>query len=93
MCEVGLFLKSVKVYGNINMSNSFFISNSAKLGGELHTYSSTVTLQDIQFLNTSATIDGGVFYSVQSNTRICKGMFENIHAQNSGGTLHMLYFS
>ena len=76
-------------YGNINMTKSYFISNSAKLGGALHTYSSTVSLQDIQFLNTSATIDGGVFYSVQSITTISKGMFENNHANNSGGTLHI----
>lgn len=68
----------------LNLTNCYFISNSASSGGVIATYNSIANIQNCVFYNSSANGFGGVIYSIKSSLNIRDSSFELNNAKYGG---------
>ena len=72
---------------NVNISNSYFINNSAKLGGAICDLNSTMDLINISAINNSATYQGGAIYKMYNELNLYSSLFVN----NSAGEAEAVF--
>ena len=65
----------------LNISNSYFINNTAKLGGAICDIGSSMTLINITAINNSAVYQGGAIYKMYAELNLTSSLFIN----NSAG--------
>ena len=65
----------------VNISNSYFINNTAKLGGAICDIGSSMTLINITAINNSAVYQGGAIYKMYAELNLTSSLFIN----NSAG--------
>ena len=73
----------------INMSGNVFVSNNARIGGVLGSFSSTITIEASEVHDNSAKDYGvGVLYSISSTITIEASEFQDNRARWVGGVLY-----
>ncbi|WP_458404527.1 lectin like domain-containing protein [Methanobrevibacter sp.] len=83
-CDSG----SLNLYEPFNIVNTSFINCKSKLGGALANLGGLLTIVDSEFINNTATFEGGAVYTSWSNVNIINSTFTNNKAQKNAGAIY-----
>ena len=81
------------IRSNVTIAESVFTNNSAKFGGAIYSYTSSVVIYNSSFNNNRATYEGGVLKVGSSTLRIDNSTFSENTAGTTGAVLYTFEMS